>query len=55
MKNKSNRGGQRTGAGRKISDDPKLGITIQIRKSQIEKLGGKSEARTMATEYLNSK
>lgn len=41
MKRKSNRGGQRPGAGRKPQADPKEYITFGIRQSIIDLFGGK--------------
>jgi len=38
---KSKRGGKRTGAGRPPSADPNISITLLVRKSVADKLGGK--------------
>lgn len=52
---KSHRGGARTGSGRKKVDDPKVGLTIYIAQSEVDLLGGKESARSLAVEALRTK
>lgn len=40
---KQKKGGERSGAGRKPTADPKIPITLYIRKSKVELHGGKNE------------
>lgn len=51
---KNNHGGKRPGSGRKKIIDPKMGIKIYPRKSVVDNLGGYSEAKKKAEDYLNS-
>jgi len=52
---KSNRGGSRTGSGRKPASDPKIGLTIYIFQSEVDLLGGKEIARTLAVDHLKTR
>ena len=40
---KQKKGGERSGAGRKPTTDPKIPVTLYIRKSKVELHGGKNE------------
>jgi len=53
-KKQSARGGARQNSGRKKEENPKVGLTIYIRSSEVNLLGGKEKAREIATEYLRT-
>lgn len=48
MRKKKQRGGKRTNAGRKSIEDKKKGVTVYIRESHIETIGGMDVAREKA-------
>lgn len=48
-------GGKRNGAGRKPVDDPKIPLTIYIRKSRVKAVGGEDAARTLAIKAIERK
>lgn len=54
MKIKSRRGGARPGAGAKPKADPVEPVTYYIRKSKLEKHGGKAAFRNATKELLEN-
>lgn len=48
MRKKKQRGGQRNNSGRKAIEDKKKGITIYVRESHINFLGGRDAVREKA-------
>lgn len=51
---KSKRGGARPGAGRKKADDPKIPVTIYVRKSRLKAMGGLSSAKAKLTKVAEA-
>jgi hypothetical protein len=51
-KTKKQIGGARAKAGRKPIEDKKVPLTIYVRQSVIERVGGKDEAKQIATDAV---
>lgn len=47
-------GGKRKGAGRKPVPDKKIQVTIGIKESEIEKLGGEAQVKNKIKEFVKN-
>lgn len=55
MKKEKTHGGARKGAGRKPTADPKVGVTLYIEESILNKLGGVEAIREYCYQFLRAK
>lgn len=51
---KPKHGGKRKGAGRPTQDDPKIQLSIYVRESIIEHVGGEKKAKELAIKAIES-
>ena len=52
MAEDTQKGGRRPGAGRKAIEDPKRTLTIGVRQSQIDQMGGAPQVKAFLTQKL---